>query len=609
MGNPTRCLFIGLDGAIPPVVQRYISEGHLPNLKRLSERGAWFEHCLPAFPTITPTCWSTIATGAPPGVHGVTCHQIHEPGSRFDRPLSGYRSEMTQGERIWEAAERGERRSLVLQYPTSGPSRLRQGFQVNGTACSALEYTPLGVPVTGAAYHGVPGQLFVVPSPGLELVPALEDESAQQMGVPRDDRPVLTVALPAAVGPSLYDVEPFGWTAELRASGTVRLKDESGLLAELGPGDWTPILSRQLGTSAGDKNVRYRVKVLEASYDQRLLRLYVTPPADAGPACSPDDFAELVTALPGLPTFDHHHGPFGNGQLDDETFLEIERGNFAWLRGVVAETWRRHECALTFVYAVLLDSINHKYRNVLEEAVPADPVTTERARRTELAGYQLVDSFVGELLALADAETLVIVASDHGSTGYTQRFDPREALRQAGLYTTCSGPSDGAAEVDWERTRAVPFSSVHVYVNLAGREPQGIVPPERYEQTVQEIIRALYDYTDEATGMKPVALALPRRDARLLGLGGDRTGDVVYGVTSNVGGWVGGVHACQIPTVTSVGGGDIRSLLIMAGPGVKEGVRVDRTARLMDIAPTICHLLDLPRPSQCEGGPLYQALV
>jgi arylsulfatase A-like enzyme len=47
----------------------------------------------------------------------------------------------------------------------------------------------------------------------------------------------------------------------------------------------------------------------------------------------------------------------------------------------------------------------------------------------------------------------------------------------------------------------------------------------------------------------------------------------------------------------------------MAGPGVKKGQRLERTVHLVDVAPTVCRLAELPKPTECEGGVLYQALV
>ncbi|RKY64317.1 MAG: hypothetical protein DRQ08_07905, partial [Candidatus Latescibacterota bacterium] len=124
-----------------------------------------------------------------------------------------------------------------------------------------------------------------------------------------------------------------------------------------------------------------------------------------------------------------------------------------------------------------------------------------------------------------------------------------------------------------------------------------------YEKVREEVIRALYDYTDPETGKKPIALALKREDARIIGLYGDRVGDIVYAINPEFG----GQHGPHLPTAR-FGLGDLRGLFVMAGPGVKKGVVLERTVRLEDIVPTICYLAEIPVPRDAEGGIIYQAL-
>ena len=52
----------------------------------------------------------------------------------------------------------------------------------------------------------------------------------------------------------------------------------------------------------------------------------------------------------------------------------------------------------------------------------------------------------------------------------------------------------------------------------------------------------------------------------------------------------------------------MRGLLMMHGPGIKAGERLQRTVWLVDIVPTVCYLMGIPVPAQCEGAVVYQAL-
>ena len=66
-------------------------------------------------------------------------------------------------------------------------------------------------------------------------------------------------------------------------------------------------------------------------------------------------------------------------------------------------------------------------------------------------------------------------------------------------------------------------------------------------------------------------------------------------------------HGNFLPTA-EYGIGSMKGLFVMAGPGVKRGVAIDRTVWLTDIVPTICHLAELPVPGDAEGAIIYQAL-
>ena len=155
---------------------------------------------------------------------------------------------------------------------------------------------------------------------------------------------------------------------------------------------------------------------------------------------------------------------------------------------------------------------------------------------------------------------------------------------------------------DPKNSKAIPLRSVYVYVNLKGRDPDGIVDAKDYEKVQQEVIDALYGYVDPETGKRPVAMALSKQDAQILGLYGDGVGDVVYATYP----WFGMQHGAILPTA-EWGIGSLKALLTMTGPGIKKGHRLQRTVWLTDLVPTICYLMDWPVPEQAEGAVIYQA--
>jgi len=205
-----------------------------------------------------------------------------------------------------------------------------------------------------------------------------------------------------------------------------------------------------------------------------------------------------------------------------------------------------------------------------------------------------------EILNWVDENTVVILVSDHGGLPGYMRIDTSKVLEEAGLLVRRNG------EIDWSRTKAYVQNGIFINVNLKGREPHGIVPPEDYERVCDEIIATLHAYVDERTGLHPYNLVLRRKDARYLGLYGDPTykkiGDIVFTFKEPFG----GTHGEQLSTAsTSIS--SIGSLFIMWGAGIRKGVVLERNVWLTDITPTICYILDVPPPRDTEGAIIYQA--
>ena len=123
----TKIAVIGFDAPIPKTLWRLIREGELPNLKQLVENGVWAKNCMVPHPTITPPNWTTLATGAYPGTHGITCFHLPRKNSRPGTPevcYQAFHSGDVKAEFIWEAAEKSGKKAIIMNYPTTWPPRI-----------------------------------------------------------------------------------------------------------------------------------------------------------------------------------------------------------------------------------------------------------------------------------------------------------------------------------------------------------------------------------------------------------------------------------------------------------------------------------------------------
>ncbi|GAB4448997.1 MAG: alkaline phosphatase family protein [Chloroflexi bacterium OHK40] len=101
--------------------------------------------------------------------------------------------------------------------------------------------------------------------------------------------------------------------------------------------------------------------------------------------------------------------------------------------------------------------------------------------------YRHVDARIGTLLARCDPDTAVLVVSDHGARPMLGGLRLNQWLLQTGRLVLRSvpqapGPLDHSA-IDWPRTIAWGAGGYYgrIFLNVRGREPEGLIAPEAYE--------------------------------------------------------------------------------------------------------------------------------
>lgn len=125
---------------------------------------------------------------------------------------------------------------------------------------------------------------------------------------------------------------------------------------------------------------------------------------------------------------------------------------------------------------------------------------------------------------------------------------------------------------------------------------------------------------------------LIKEDAPDLGLNGDRIGDLVYFLKPPYGIFDGslnsinglylsqnqfnksevnnsqkffGAHSYYLPS-TTLDDISVSAPLIISGPGIKKGALLNSPINLIDIAPTLAHLMQIPPPKNSQGKVLYE---
>ncbi len=118
MASADKILVLGIDGMDPKLTVKYINEGKMPNFKTFMERGSQRADLvlLGGQPTVTPPMWTTLATGAYPVTHGITCFNRAVPGKL---EVLGYNmdSRLCKAEQMWNVFAEAGKKTLVWHWP------------------------------------------------------------------------------------------------------------------------------------------------------------------------------------------------------------------------------------------------------------------------------------------------------------------------------------------------------------------------------------------------------------------------------------------------------------------------------------------------------------
>ena len=222
--------------------------------------------------------------------------------------------------------------------------------------------------------------------------------------------------------------------------------------------------------------------------------------------------------------------------------------------------------------------------------------------------YRYLDEIAGDLMSIAGSDTSVIVVSDHGAKRMNGGICINEWLIKEGYLKLKDYPDTitplREVEIDWGNTIAWGEGGYHarVLLNVKGREPDGVVPPEDYEEVRDGLIQkleALEDENGDLIGTKafkpqdiyPVCNGIPPDLIVYLG-------DLYWRSVGSVG--MRSIHTSENDTGPDDANHAQHGIFIMHSPNRERNGEISG-AHVMDCAPTILNLLDVPVPDDMEG--------
>jgi predicted AlkP superfamily phosphohydrolase/phosphomutase len=603
---------MGVDQMVLPLTKQMIKEGCVPTLAKLMERGSVYQ-ALASYPCYTPNNWQSIATGANTGTHGVLSWFVHMPDGE---DVSSLTSLGVNAETLWEAAERQGLTSAVVHYPGSSPSKLKTGYVIDGNAGPIFGGCPYEI-ATAEAYMTKPPMEHPAVKP-LQLTPA-----QGWRGLPTGGPPPLAAAIPVSTkeeadrhtwqllvlgGPNGYD-----------RAVICREQDLSTAVGETRLGAWSEWATVPFGNRTGT----VRFKLVALTPDASTMALYRSQIMPRDGWSEPDAIGgELIDRLG--PFVEHVSQVFDvMGVVDYATCVEEGDYQGQWLAKAALYLTQEKGCDLFFCHWHFLDDVNHYHLAHLDPFwFRYDPQEAPQHWAKVRRAYQAVDRMMATLLEGITEDDYVVIVSDHGCSPINRLVYMERFLFDQG-YLVFKDPKtpktmlakDWYNRLDWEKTKVwlhegVFLDPFNIYINAK--------TDAEYQTIQRDLLRDLRTWVDEQSQQTVAALALAKRDAQLLGLWGDQLGDVVVVLEAgyqmakaegqrpledNMGNLSSG-HARMLPTAEHTYGTQ-KAIFLLSGPGVKQGY--ERPAEklgdihLIDVAPTLAHLLGIEPPVQTQG--------
>lgn len=520
-----KVIVIGVDGMDPRLCESMMREGMLPNLERLQARGG-FSRLGTSVPPQSPVAWANFINGAGPGSHGIFDF-VHRHPHEQCAPFYGA-AETVPGEGGWDV---GEHRLQLDFWPfnhrPAATVLRRQGvpfwdFLDEAGVPSTFYHLPCNYPPS-PSQHGHHRCLAGMGTPDLlgtygtyqhfaddGLPEPVEDSGGRRSRLTFESE----TARAAIIGPpnSLrQQPEPIQveFLAHRDPEANAAVIEIQGQRILLRAGDWSQWIKLDFHLSTPwfvpGKSVsgicRFYLQQVAPSF-----RLYVTPvnidPGDPAVRLSePGSFVQDVSARLGrfhTLGFQEAYEARKSGVFVDDEFIRQANMVLEERLALFDYAVENYDDGLLFFYFSSSDLQSHILWWHGDDEHPTR--TSEEARRQFehiRRLYRRLDGVVGDIVDRYGSSATIIVMSDHGFANFGRQFNLNSWLRDHGYL----GPPECTSilrDVDWSRTAAYGLGINGLYLNLRGRERDGIIEPgEPRDALLRELATGLEAVVDD----------------------------------------------------------------------------------------------------------------
>jgi predicted AlkP superfamily phosphohydrolase/phosphomutase len=641
-----KVVVIGFDGMDPQMCQKLIDEGRLPNLARM-HAGGGFSPLGTSIPPQSPVAWANFITGAGPGVHGIFDF-VHRDPTQQCMPF--YSAAQTiGGNEGWEV---GDHKIPLTMWPFNHEAP-QTVLRRKGTPF--WDYLDA---------EGIPVQIYDIPS---NYPPSPSDHQnmccLSGMGVPDMlgtygtyqffsekliseihetggvRKPLIfegNTATAVITGPeNSYLKQPQPTEVRLKIhrhpdkkAASIELPDQQLVLKQGEWSDWCRLeFNVSMPSFIPDSSVtgicRFYIKEVHPFLKIYCSPINIDPSNPKGQNISePPSFVEEISDEMGLfytTGFQEDHKALSNGIFTEEEYYRQANYVMEERLKLLSYALDRYDDGLLFFYFSSTDLQAHMFYWDSDEEHPVrDAAEAKKYHGVLEELYTRMDGVVGSILDRYGDDTSVFVLSDHGFCTFRRQFNLNTWLREEGYLqpANCTAllgnPTvAGVVPPEWQRTYAYGLGLNGLYLNLRGRERDGIVDATDKDAMLDEITQKLLAIRDPENGAQVIS-SVYRTDEVYSGPEAEHAPDLIIGYNRGYrSSWdnvLGDIPDDQVICDNRSAWSADHCMDTEKLPGVLFSNRplARENPSLIDLAPTILEEFGLSKPKSMTGGSVFR---
>jgi predicted AlkP superfamily phosphohydrolase/phosphomutase len=515
-GNPKykRVILLGMDGLDPKILSSLMEREQLPHFSTLRKMGG-FSSMATSNPAQSPVAWASIATGCNPGRHGV-----------FDflgRRVSDYMPELAilrvnpknvfakreamflpvmQENAFWDYTSENNIPSTILKWPMTFQPKQNQ----------AKLYAGLGVP----DIKGGLGRYSFYTTKNVSK----NEEGHEKVIVVKVESGNIKTSISGPNVAKLRARQAATVDLNIRLSGDseieMNIEGKKTILRKGQWSDWIEVKFKLGLMKTASGIVKFYLNEVTPDFELYMTPVQINPKDPAFVISSPDTYIQELADEVGL--------FYTLGMPEDTKAVEEHRNNEEAFIAMCDEIIEEQEQMLRYELGKFkegllasaffsTDRIQHIFWVTRDPKHPLyDREYAEKYGHVIDDYYRKMDRILGDVMKQVDDQTALIIFSDHGFSTFRRTVHLNTWLAEKGFMTLTQQVSKDDKEggglfqyVDWKKTQAYALGFGSIYLNIKGREKNGIVEAGAEAESVSNaIIEKLTQLTDPGDGQRAV---------------------------------------------------------------------------------------------------------